>query len=264
MKLIIQPGKEAEWTLPLLLDPSKYLGESIHHELQEHHSLAAFAEHIRSLAEMWAANDSVTLSRINDIFASLDKRQAIDDLVRLYQEGGLNIPLVPEEPVTYKLLMHLILTPEFYVQPFREDATRSNVKEIAHYKKSTLIQRIWQDLPTGYGIKVDYPGPRQTVGGVFEIPHTEPVDLELRGDLSADILRAAAVFANRERYDNAYLFMQNNPETLARQAFYLARLRKAGTEVTVGDYSKIFTIPHEQAQKEVKEMADLKLVRLIG
>ena len=47
-------------------------------------------------------------------------------------------------------------------------------------------------------------------------------------------------------------------------AFYLTRLRKAGTEVTVGDYSKIFTIPHEQAQKEVREMADLGLVKLIG
>ena len=148
MKLIIQPSKEAEWTLPLLLDPSKYLGESISPELQERHSLAAFAEHIKSLTEMWAANDSVRLSRINDIFAAPDKTKAIDDLLRFYEEGGLNIPIdMSDDPVAYKLLMHLIPTPEFYIQPFRENVTRSNVKEIAHSKKPALIHRIWQDLP---------------------------------------------------------------------------------------------------------------------
>lgn len=271
MKLVIQPGKEAEWTLPLLSEPSRYLGETIPTEFQECHNAAAFAEHIRSIVEMLARNDSnefrtdFTLKRIDDIFTATDKSRAIDDLIRSFQESDLKFLFTkPEEVVQFKLQMHLIPTPEFYVAPLKDDGTPSNKREIAYSKRLDLIQRIKEDLPSGYGISVLYPGPNNLVGGIFDTPRIEPVDLELRAKTSDDILRVGAVFANGRRYDNAYLFMENNPQPLARQAFYLTRLRKAGHAVTVDDYSKIFTIPIEQAQKEVRQMAALNLVKLNG
>lgn len=252
MKLLIQPGKESEWTIPFIEDPSKSLGNLIPDELEEHHPLATIA-----LQAEWEL-ENIELRNIGNI----------------YEEH-----IGYEEPTSYSLNISIIPSLDFYVDQRFEGASRSagreavkNSRIIKQNEKPTLVQKIWQSLPPGYGVKVENNSrSRQTSYTLFFTSSESPtdivsidyrqefVDIELRGDTKEEILKGVLAFTDQEKYKKAVLLHTEDP-ALERQVSFILELRH-GWNNNVSTYKKQYGVSMKTAKREIQELIDKGILK---
>lgn len=257
MHLVIQPGKEQEWTLPLLFEPWNSLEGPISSELEERHVQGAIVQRLTRRAKLLSRGNPLVLHRIDDIFEQeKDINRRYSAVMNLLEEIPFYMPeetLQPEETTAHYLSLWIVAPNSFYVRPYN-NGTLCDISFLAENKKPKLIARIWRELPAGYGIRVknDFHDCPQFKYKDRSLPSKETFAVQVQADDTAHILKVIPVFAEGTDYYIAGI--RSDEPKLARQAGFVDVYGTSIRDEHVPAYMKQYSVDIRTALAELGEM----------